>query len=351
MNKRLIASAAIVMAGTLAVSALPPVRDYLRDVKHPEAQQAAFREEEAVPAMAGIGTAWGSRKTLAVRQRDRDQLLAQIQQEAQALYRAPIDAKMDRVWKAIPGYNGREVDVEKTLQLALQTPETQPIPYVYRELPPKVKLSDLGAQPVYKGNPAKPMASLMINVAWGDEYLPKMLDILKKENVHATFFLDGSWLSKHPDTAKSIMAMGHEMSNHAYSHKNMSELNRQMAIEEISKTQKLLEQHLGVTNTLFAPPSGDFDQETVTIARELKLQTVLWTIDTVDWRNPAPDQIVSKIKRTIEPGALILMHPTKSSSESLERTIQVIKQKGLALGTVSELLSADRVPETETRLP
>ncbi|GIP36864.1 hypothetical protein J31TS4_01440 [Paenibacillus sp. J31TS4] len=359
MNKKGILPAVFVMAGTLAVCQLPAVRAYMQEVKQtPPGVSAALQQADAVPAMAGFGgSSSGSgasvvRKEMAKQKRvDRQQLLATIQEEAKTLYRAPIDAKVDRVWKAIPGYNGREVDVEKTLQLAEQAPAGQPVRYLFREIPPKVHLSDLGAHPVYKGNPEKPMAALMINVAWGDEYLPRMLDILKKENVHATFFFDGSWLSKHVETAKEIQAQGHELSNHAYSHKNMSTLSRQQAIEEISKTEKLLTEQLGVSNTLFAPPSGDFDQETVKIARELKLQTVLWTIDTVDWRNPAPEQILAKLSRTMEPGALILMHPTKSSSAALEGIIRIIKQKGLALGTVSELLSPERVPETETKLP
>lgn len=270
--------------------------------------------------------------------------LERINQEAEKKRIPPVDAKVDRVWKAIPGYNGWEVDVDKTFQLVKKLPADSEIPFVYRETSPKVSLEDLGSEPIYKGNPNKPMAALMINVAWGDEFLPKMLDILNKENVHATFFFDGTWLNGHVDTAKLIGSYGHELSNHAYSHKNMSQLSRARATEEISKTERLLKEKLGVTNTWFAPPSGDFDKETVEIARELHLKTVLWTLDTVDWKNPSPDSVVKKIKTQVEPGSLILMHPTKSSSEALEGMIKEIKQKGLALGTVSEVLSPSRVP-------
>jgi peptidoglycan/xylan/chitin deacetylase (PgdA/CDA1 family) len=172
-----------------------------------------------------------------------------------------------------------------------------------------------------------------------------MLETLRKEKVHATFFFDGSWLSKHLDTARQIGAQGHELSNHAYSHKNMSQLSRPRATEEIAKTEKLLKDELGVTNRLFAPPSGDFDGETVRIASGMNLTTVLWTLDTLDWRNPGAEFIVRKIGSRVEPGSLILMHPTASSSAALERMIRSIKGKGLALGTVSELLSPQRVPE------
>ncbi|ALS21686.1 MULTISPECIES: polysaccharide deacetylase family protein [Paenibacillus] len=275
-------------------------------------------------------------------------LLEHIQAEAKRLNVAPINAKVDRVWKAIPGYNGLEIDVEKTLELAERESFPDPPKLLFREVPPQVGLEQLGPHPVYKGNPNKPMAAFMINVAWGEEYLPVILETLKKENVRATFFFDGSWLRKNIPMARTIMEQGHEMSNHAYSHKDMSKLSRAQAFAEISKTEELLKRELGVDNKLFAPPSGDFNQTTVEIAHSMKLRTILWTLDTVDWKNPEPSSIVRKIETRIEPGSLILMHPTSSSSKALPGMIRVIKSKGLQLGTVSEVISPQRVPKVES---
>lgn len=277
------------------------------------------------------------------------QLYRLIEEEAEKRKISPINAKIDQVWKAIPGYNGLEVDVETTFHLAKQSQnfDRNQIRYVYREVEPQTNLDDLGAQPIYKGNPKKPMISFMINVAWGNEFIPSILQTLKDENVHATFFFDGSWLSKNIEIAKQIQTYGHEVSNHAYSHKNMSQLSRDKAIEEIVKTERLLQDELKVNNQLFAPPSGDFNIQTVKIAHELQLKTVLWTIDTVDWKKPEPSSIVNKISSRLEPGALILMHPTSSSSEALPGMIKEIKRRGLVIGTVSELLSSKRVSEVE----
>ncbi|MFD0680100.1 MULTISPECIES: polysaccharide deacetylase family protein [unclassified Paenibacillus] len=275
-------------------------------------------------------------------------LQEQIMLEAEKRRIAPINARLDRVWKAIPGYNGVEVDIEKSLALTLERQSPGQLHLIMREVPPAIGLDQLGSHPVYKGNPEKPMVALMINVAWGEQFLPKMLSILEKENVRATFFFDGSWLKKNVPTAQIIKDKGHELSNHAYSHKNMSQISRDQAYQEIYKTQQLLEKELGVNNVLFAPPSGDFNQATVDIAREQKLRTILWTLDTVDWQKPAPSTIVNKISTRVEPGSLILMHPTSSSSEALERMIKVIKNKGLQLGTVSEVISTNRVPKVES---
>jgi probable sporulation protein (polysaccharide deacetylase family) len=274
--------------------------------------------------------------------------LEKITMEAQKRKVAAIDAKVDRVWKAIPGYNGLEVDIQQTFELNKHANLDQPIHFVYKEIKPKIELQELGAYPIYKGNPHKPMVSLLINVAWGDEFIPTMLKVLKKENVHASFFFDGSWLSKHLDTAALIGKAGHELSNHAYSHKNMSQLSRVKATSEIVRTQQLLETKLGIKNTLFAPPSGDFDEETVQIAHQLQLKTILWSIDTLDWTKPSPAAVVQKVTRQLEPGSMILMHPTQASSLALEAIIKEVKRRGLVVGTVSELLSSDRVKAVQS---
>lgn len=280
-------------------------------------------------------------------QQENAALRERIEEEAAKRRIAPIDARLDRVWKAIPGYNGLEVDVERTYRQMLSAPREAPIRFVYREVPPKVQLADLGVHPIYRGNPEKPMVALMINVAWGNEYLEPMLKILDKEKVKATFFLDGSWLKKNEDAARNIQSHGHEMSNHAYSHPDMSKLDRQAAYMQIAKTEKLLQSTLNVTNSWFAPPSGDYNGMTVKVAAEQGLRTVLWTLDTVDWRHPPAGSIINKIKSRVSAGTLILMHPTDSSSSALEGMIAAIKAKGLALGTVSETLSSDRVPSVE----
>ena len=280
----------------------------------------------------------------------REELLQRIHQAAEHVREEAVNARVDPVWKAIPGYNGLEVDVEKTLAANRGRPQTEPLKLVLREVEPKIQLEDLGAHPIYRGNPKKKMVALMINVAWGNEYLPGMLEMLEAHGVPATFFFDGSWLSRNIDVAKQICAAGHECSNHAYSHPNMSELSRARQMEEITKTERLLREKLGVKNRLFAPPSGDYNQTTVDVAYELGLYTVLWTIDTVDWKKPAPEWVVRRIAANLEPGSLILMHPTESSSKALEGMINVIKDKGYVFGTVSDVLNSERVTDIEAAL-
>jgi probable sporulation protein (polysaccharide deacetylase family) len=323
----LLSSGILLFILILAMSSSDALQTFMNEVKAKEVDQSALLFKHLSPATT-------------------EDKRAMIASKADKLRIAPKNARIDRIWKAIPGYNGLEVDIDATLTLYLNHPLPSKIPFVFKEIEPEVKLADLPAAPIYRGNSDKSMISFMINVAWGNEYLPSILETLRDEEVKATFFLDGSWLKNNKEIALDILKEGHELSNHAYSHKNMSRLSYGDAADEIRKTETLLKE-IGVHNRLFAPPSGDYDDETVRIAKEFDLYTILWTLDTVDWKKPTPAWVYQRITSNLEPGALILMHPTQASSESLKSMIQYAKKKGYSVGTVSELISEKRLPEVE----
>ncbi|WP_255298336.1 polysaccharide deacetylase family protein [Brevibacillus dissolubilis] len=278
---------------------------------------------------------------------DQDEdLRKQVEEWKKTMDQKPQDAYLDPVWKATPGYNGWVIDVEETLNNMEKTGKEGKEQIVWREVEPNVKLESLGAHPIYRGNQSKPVVSFMVNVAWGNKELGQILDILDKEGVKTTFFLDGSWVKKYPELAKEIANRGHEIGNHAYSHPDMSKLGPGAIRMQIGKTQSVIEKTTGIKPTLFAPPSGSFNQSTVDIAHaEFKMKTILWTADTVDWRNPPVDQMVERIRTRIGNGTLILMHPTESSAVGLKQMLQMAKQRGLTPTTVSEVLSTRRLDQ------
>lgn len=280
---------------------------------------------------------------------DEDELLRkQIQAEAPKQAIPPIDARVDRVWKLIPGLNGREVDIEATIKETKKQKRNRPIRWVYRQVKPAVPMEELGAHPIYRGNEQKKAVALMVNVAWGTEHLPKMLQILRQENVKATFFLDGSWLKQNPDMARRIVKDRHEIGNHAYSHPMMSQLTPERMNEEISKTNQLIEKTLGVKSRWFGPPAGDFNQRVVAVAAAHGMHTVLWTVDTVDWRKSvSPAMMVNKVKEAMGPGHLLLTHPTDRTVEALPLILRTMKEKGCRWLPVGRLLSSERLETIE----
>jgi peptidoglycan-N-acetylglucosamine deacetylase len=172
-----------------------------------------------------------------------------------------------------------------------------------------------------------------------------MLKTFKKYDVKATFFLDGSWVKNNTNLAMMIKEEGHEIGNHAYSHPNMQQLSRERIHDEIKRTNEVINAALNVSPQWFAPPSGSYRDEVVKVAREHGMYTVLWTVDTVDWKKPDPASMADRIVRKTEPGSLILMHPTSSTKEGLETMITGIQKKGLKLGKLSDVLSEKRLSE------
>lgn len=255
----------------------------------------------------------------------------------------PIDARVDRIWKAIPGYNGLSVDIEASYKKMKASGVFNKNDIVFKEISPNVHLDSLGPYPIYRGNPEKPMVAFLINVAWGNEYISGMLDVLNKHQIKTTFFFDGSWVKKNPDLAKSIKNAGHEIGNHAYSHPNLQQRSEAETVMELKKTNDVIKETLGITPVWFAPPSGSFNQVTIQVANRLNMKTILWTVDTVDWKKPPASEMVRRVVSKVENGTMILMHPTKPTAEGLETMIIEIKAKGYKLGTVSELMSEKRV--------
>lgn len=118
----------------------------------------------------------------------KDPLYEELLQKAPEYEVKPQNARIDKVWKSIPGYNGLKVNIEQSYKKMKKNGEFREKDLVYSQVKPSVHLESLQPEPIYKGNPDKPMVAFLINVAWGNEYLEKMLPILQKHQVKATFF-------------------------------------------------------------------------------------------------------------------------------------------------------------------
>lgn len=298
---------------------------------------------------AAAGAPVGSNRALLMQTAGSGQALSKedLQREAAARYRKPVDAVVSKAGKphVIPELNGIEMDVEATWQKVNQTGKLDPSSFVYRQIIPKVKMSDFPDLPVYQGNSGKKEMALMINVAWGTEYVEGILQVLRENSVKATFFLDGSWLLKNPDIAKKMVAEGHEIGNHAYTHPDMAALSAERQLDQIVKTQEAIKQIVNVDSKWFAPPSGSYNASTVKLARSRGMRTVLWTLDTVDWRRPPEKTISNRILPNARNGAMVLMHPTEPTLGALRTLVPDLKKKGFRLVTVSELMSPERRAE------
>ncbi|MDY0396409.1 polysaccharide deacetylase family protein [Virgibacillus halophilus] len=139
-----------------------------------------------------------------------------------------------------------------------------------------------------------------------------------------------------------IAKEGHLIGNHAYNHPNMARMTNQQITDQIAKTNEIIEAITEQKPAYFAPPSGSFSDQVVDIADHLQMETILWTVDTIDWKKPSVSVMMNRVMTNIHPGATILMHPTPSVARGLDSLIKSIKSKDYKLGTLDKLLSTER---------
>jgi peptidoglycan-N-acetylglucosamine deacetylase len=193
-----------------------------------------------------------------------------------------------------------------------------------------------GEKAIYRGNTNNKNVSLMINVYWGTEYLDSMLETLKKYDIKTTFFVGGMWANENSDYIKKFVNNGHEIANHGYYHKDSTTITKERLQEEIYVTHKLIKSIIGIDMNLFAPPSGAYNKDTILVASSLDYKTIMWSKDTIDWRDKNTGLIYKRAVNNPQNGDLILMHPTLNTSEALESIIKFYKDKGFNIVTVSE---------------
>ena len=190
----------------------------------------------------------------------------------------------------------------------------------------------------YGGKEELEGVSLTFNIYESAENVQNILNILDEYEAKATFFIGGSWADDNVDCVKEIFHRGHELGSHGYFHKDHSKMSYEANLEEIRPSIKLLDMITGVETKLFAPPSGAFNENTLTACASLGLRVIMWSRDTIDWRDKDKDLIVNRATKDLKAGEIILMHPKDITVQSLPEILTYIRENGLKTLTVSQNL-------------
>lgn len=176
-----------------------------------------------------------------------------------------------------------------------------------------------------------------------EKYTPEILEILKNNNVKATFFVIGKNAEKNPEILKKVYNDGHEIGNHTYSHPNLRFITNEQFADEISRTQSIITEITGYTPTLFRPPGGYLSNSIVDKITSNNCKTVLWSWrqDTMDWKSPSVEFVTTTVLSNIQDGDIILFHDCvlgkSPTPEALKIIIPELKNRGYEFVTVSEL--------------
>ncbi|MDJ1134088.1 polysaccharide deacetylase family protein [Streptomyces iconiensis] len=178
---------------------------------------------------------------------------------------------------------------------------------------------------------------------------PKLLDILKKDKVPATFFLLGKkHIDRYPELVRRIANEGHEVANHTWSHGILTDLSDEEVREEIGRPQREIKKLTGTEPTLMRPPQGRTDDNISEISKSLGVSQVLWSVTAKDYQTTDSKLIKKRVLEQTERDGIILLHDIyKGTVPAVPGIIKALKKKGYTFVTVPELLApAKPVPGT-----
>ncbi|WP_242963400.1 polysaccharide deacetylase family protein [Lachnoclostridium sp. An14] len=198
--------------------------------------------------------------------------------------------------------------------------------------------------PIYCVQTEKPQVALSFDAAWGNEDTKQLMDILARHNVKVTFFMTGGWVENFPEDVKYIASQGHDLGNHSENHKNMSQLSDEEIRSELQKVHDKVKELTGQEMTLFRPPYGDYDDQVVTVSRDMGYYPVQWDVDSLDWKDYGTDSIINTVlnHKHLGNGSIILMHNgAKYTPAALESIITGLQAAGYELVPISQLIYQD----------
>ncbi len=170
---------------------------------------------------------------------------------------------------------------------------------------------------------------------------PRLLEMLKSRNIKATFYVIGSSIDSNPHILKRIVADGHEVGNHTYTHGNLSKMSDAALRRELDRCRDSIGRVTGVQPRTMRPPYGALlTRQREMIMREYGYPTILWDVDPRDWQRPGPSVVTQRILTGTRNGSVVLAHDLhKPTIDAMPATLDGLLRKGYQFVTVSQLLS------------
>lgn len=186
------------------------------------------------------------------------------------------------------------------------------------------------------------------------EYTPRILDILKENDIKASFFLTGKMAERYPEIVKRMVDEGHDIGNHSYSHFNMILLDKDRIEDEVDRSEQAIRSASGAKPQLFRPPRGLYNEHIRRLLVERGYRIILWTVSAADWGPLGTKGIILRVLQFARNGAIILFHDggsiVKSEGGNRERTVKALpviikrlRARGYEIVPVSDVV--ERVEE------
>ena len=193
--------------------------------------------------------------------------------------------------------------------------------------------------PIYSVETNEKKVALTFDAAWGSDKTSKIVKTLTDAGVKGTFFLVGFWIEQNEDKVKEIDTAGFDIGTHSNTHPKMSALSKDGIKQELETSMRMITKITGKPVKFFRPPFGDYNNVLLEIAGELKLKTIQWDVDTLDWKGLSANEIFERVKKSVKNGSIVLCHNNSDHIiEALPLIINFLKSEGYQMVKISELV-------------
>ncbi len=198
---------------------------------------------------------------------------------------------------------------------------------------------------MYLGDTSKKVIYLTFDEGYENGYTPKILDVLRDNNVKGVFFITGPYLKQHEDLVRRMVEEGHEVGNHTIHHPSLPSLGDNGIQEEVTGLDRAFSEKFGKNMSYLRPPKGEYSPRTLDITQKLGYCNLFWSFAYDDWYRDkvrGADYAYNIVMRNLHNGAVLLLHAvSKDNADALDRIIKGAREKGYEIGDIRDLKKSD----------
>lgn len=192
------------------------------------------------------------------------------------------------------------------------------------------------------GSPGEKVLYLTFDEGYENGYTPKILDILKANNVKAAFFVTGHYVKTQPELVKRMAAEGHIVGNHTMNHPSLPDISDEEIKKELQPVEELFTKLTGKKMKYLRPPKGEYSERTLAVTRQLGYYNIFWSLALVDWvpMPGGPQEAYQSVMDNLHNGAVILLHAvSRDNTEALDRILKDARAQGYTFKTLDDLVA------------
>lgn len=196
--------------------------------------------------------------------------------------------------------------------------------------------------PIYRVERGDNKIALTFDVAWENSNTDELIKILDEYDASATFFITGDWCDRYPDDVKKFADAGHEIQNHSDQHPHIEGINVNDLISDTREANRKIKMLTGCEPTLYRAPYGEYTNAALTTIEGMGMKVIQWDVDSIDWKEPTPEDIKARILDGVKSGSIVLFHnDLENTTEALPQILAQLKKDGCEFVKVSDLIYHD----------